>query len=203
MTSGVYEILNTVTGHRYIGSAVNFRRRQNDHWSGLRRNGHKNLILQRAWNKYGEAAFKFKHILTCTKSMLLFYEQQFLDKAMPEYNIATVAGSTLGRVCSGETKAKISATKRANPKLCSAETREKLSLAGVGNKHGVGYKQTPKHVEKKIAAMTGKKHTEEWKANIAAGHKGKKHSEETKAKMSASLKAAWLRRNSLILQPSA
>lgn len=36
MTAGVYAIINTVTGHRYIGSTRDFETRRRAHQSGLR-----------------------------------------------------------------------------------------------------------------------------------------------------------------------
>src|SRR5574340_833239 len=98
MTTGVYEILNRENGKRYIGSALNLNRRIGRHRGDLRRGEHHSQKLQRAWNKHGEQAFVFKEILTCQPSMLLFYEQQLLDKAQPEYNIGAIAGAAmLGR----------------------------------------------------------------------------------------------------------
>ena len=45
--SGIYEILNTVNGKRYIGSAVNLAKRWKEHRTGLNRKDHANQILQR------------------------------------------------------------------------------------------------------------------------------------------------------------
>lgn len=63
--SGIYEIVNTVNGKRYIGSAKKFKIRWSKHVSALRLCKHHSRHLQAAWNKYGEAAFKFLPILTC------------------------------------------------------------------------------------------------------------------------------------------
>ena len=68
--SGVYEILNTTNGKRYVGSAVNLYQRKHVHLSTLRRNCHHNRYLQRAWNKYGEECFKY--------SVLEYWEPKFL-----------------------------------------------------------------------------------------------------------------------------
>lgn len=40
MTSGVYAITNTATGKRYIGSAVNIKKRWREHLHNLRKNKH-------------------------------------------------------------------------------------------------------------------------------------------------------------------
>ena len=57
--SGIYAIVNCVNGKRYVGSAVNFRRRLYGHRSHLRRGTHHNHHLQTAWVKYGHDAFVF------------------------------------------------------------------------------------------------------------------------------------------------
>ena len=134
MTSGVYEILNTVNGKRYIGSAVDFVRRKRIHWNQLRLGKHHSQILQRAWNKYGESSFKFLPILVCQKSMLLFYEQQLLDKAKPEYNVAPTAGSALGIKRSDKFR---DALRRRKGEKRTPESRMKMRLAQLGKKQSL------------------------------------------------------------------
>ena len=96
MRTGVYEILNNTSGKRYVGSAVYFSARWGCHKRQLRAGTHHSAPLQRAWNKYGEAAFSFNKILVCRKEDLLLYEQHLIDALKPEYNVAKRAGSTLG-----------------------------------------------------------------------------------------------------------
>ncbi len=57
---GVYAIVNLVEGKQYVGSSKDLRRRWRDHWNELQSNKHSNAHLQRAFNKYGEAAFEFR-----------------------------------------------------------------------------------------------------------------------------------------------
>lgn len=168
--SGIYEIVNTVNGKRYIGSSVNLRKRRGEHWRDLRLGKHHSSKLQRAWNKYGEASFKFLPILTCAKSMLLFYEQQLLDKVKPEYNILPRAGSSLG-------------SKR-TPEQCAALVGNKRA---VGNKNAAGLKWTPAQ----YAAATrrvGVPLSEAHRAAIGAGNVGRAVSAETRAVLSAARK---------------
>lgn len=144
--SGVYEVLNTASNKRYIGSAVDFSKRWNQHRHALRNGQHHSPKLQHAWNKYGEEAFKFLPILVCQKGMLAFYEQQLLDKAKPEYNIALDATNPmLGRKHSSETRAKMSAAlvgnDRALGKEFSAEHRAKIGAASIGRQHSTETKQ--------------------------------------------------------------
>lgn len=124
-TSGIYQIVNTVNGKKYIGSAVNFRKRWRLHISCLRNGTHHSKHLQAAWNKYGEEAFTFEKIMECAKEELLDYEQLCLDEENPEYNMALCATNPmLGRKHSEE------ALHLMKGKIVSKETRVKLSVAG-------------------------------------------------------------------------
>lgn len=196
--SGCYEILNTANGKRYIGSAVNIGKRLKEHLNSLKRSDHHSVVLQCAWDKYGEAAFKFLPILTCAKSMLLFYEQQLFDKAKPEYNILPLAGSSLG-------------SKR-TPEQCARNGELKR-----GNKNALGQKRTPEQCENIAAGRRGKKLSVTHRANISKGGRGKpkpkawkaarakvmkgnkfnlgkKRTPEQCANISAGLRRAWARR---------
>lgn len=109
--SGIYGIRNLVNNKIYIGSAINFRKRKNSHFSALKKNRHHNNHLQRAYNKYGNSNFLFFVIEFCDKDVLITREQFYLDQnksAQREYgyNIREIA-SDYG-TCSEETKAIIS-----------------------------------------------------------------------------------------------
>jgi len=84
--SGIYEIKNNINGKSYVGSAKDIKRRWRRHKYGLRHNEHENIILQRAWNKYGEENFSFNILEECSIEMLLALEQKYLN-LKPEYNI--------------------------------------------------------------------------------------------------------------------
>ena len=124
MNSGIYQIINIVNGNTYIGSAVDFNVRWKNHIKLLRKGNHHSIHLQRAWNIYGESSFKFQILFTCIKEELLSYEQYFINKESPAYNICRNAGSTLGVKLSDNTKLKMSIA--GIGRQFSAETREKL-----------------------------------------------------------------------------
>ena len=63
--SGIYAIVNTVNGKRYVGSAKRFRTRWNAHRAALNKGLHHSRHLQSAWNKYGAEAFVFTIIEFC------------------------------------------------------------------------------------------------------------------------------------------
>jgi len=132
--SGIYQITNTINGKIYIGSAVHFYSRWMNHLSSLRRGLSNCRLLQNAWNKYGESAFKIQVLLICEKEELIHYEALFIELTKANdrrhgYNIAK-AGNRIGCLHTPETKARISKAK-AGKKL-TAEHRAKISAGNLG-----------------------------------------------------------------------
>jgi len=80
---GIYRIRNLLNNKCYYGSAKNIKIRWTKHKSQLKHNRHENIILQRAWDKYGKDNFIFE---ICEEIDLLLIEQKYLD-LNPEYNI--------------------------------------------------------------------------------------------------------------------
>lgn len=93
--SGVYCIMNTQNGKKYIGSSRNIYNRWLKHRANLRGNYHPNSHLQNAWNKYGEGSFHFFILCKCSEELLLEREQEYIDKLNPEYNIMLEAKRTV------------------------------------------------------------------------------------------------------------
>lgn len=77
--SGVYQIRCVPTGKIYIGSAVNLRKRWEQHRRGLRKGDHGNRYLQSAWNKYSEENFAFEVLELVDVSDLMEAEQEWID----------------------------------------------------------------------------------------------------------------------------
>jgi group I intron endonuclease len=97
-TSGVYEIRCLANGKFYIGSAVNLRDRWQNHQYNLRRGNHHNILLQTAWNKYGEQTFVFSVLQFVERELLLQAEQRWIDKTRCTnrkigFNLYPIAGS--------------------------------------------------------------------------------------------------------------
>ena len=89
----IYSILNKVNNKRYIGSAINFKTRKKLHLYRLRHDFHHSILLQRAWEKYGEENFQFLILEDVDENYkLLEREQWWLDNTPNEYNICKVAG---------------------------------------------------------------------------------------------------------------
>lgn len=193
---GIYRITCTVEGKEksYIGSTKHpFKRRWRDHQGGLKASRHRNIHLQKAWNKYGESAFEF-HPLEPVAFVedLIEAEQRWIDiyQACDRaygYNIRPRAD----RKClSQETKEKLRAAHLG--KKLSPEHRAKFSAIRLGRKpspeaiSNMKAAQSAPEVRSKMrAAKLGTKHTPETKAKIRAAGMGKKHTPERIAKAKA------------------
>lgn len=188
--SRIYEIVNTINGRRYVGSAVNVRIRKNQHFTRLRKGTHHSKYLQRAWDKYGEASFLFRIIVECERKNLLLEEQKEIDRKS-EYNMTRAAGSCVGRVVSDETRAKMSAAHRGKKRQPrSEEHRRNLSAALKG-------KPKPDHVMIALqAARSAYKFTDEDRKSraeatrraYAEGRRERTKSEEHRRKIAETLR---------------
>lgn len=184
--SGIYQIVNRINGKRYVGSAANLDSRLKKHRSRLSLGVHPNKFLQNAWNKYGENAFDFKVVGTCSREKLIQLEQEVMDHLRPEYNLCPTAGSSRGVKLSKEARANISAGLRGRP--VSAETRAKIGAAGKG-------KFPSAETRIKIgAASRNRIVSAKTRELMSAARTGKVFSLETRAKMSATMHAWWQKR---------
>jgi group I intron endonuclease len=175
--SGIYKIENLINGKIYIGSTCNFKQRKSDHYKTLRGNKHDNPHLQNAWNKYGEKNFKFEVVeyVESIAESLVEREQYWINKLNvcnrdKGYNILPIAGTTLGRVVSEETKKKLSESKKGI--IITPETRKKISKANSGKVF------TDEHKQKLREANLGKIVSEETKLKMSLSRKGKTNGEQ-------------------------
>ncbi len=142
MKSGVYTITNLVNGKIYVGScSSNITQRLCNHRNELKRGIHKNSYLQRSYNKYGKDNFVYEvleyHLPEYCVSMEQYWTNSLgvLNRSLG-YNIAPVAGSSLGQKRTKEQCENISKSVKGkrkgslNPnfgKTWSNETREKIA----------------------------------------------------------------------------
>jgi group I intron endonuclease len=116
---GIYCIENTASGRKYVGQSVEVEKRFRNHKSELKGNRHRNVHLQRAWNKYGEASFRMFALCECAEADLdqreVYYMQEFASRG-ELYNLKD--GGANGRH--------------------SEESKRKTSLAKTGNKNRKG-----------------------------------------------------------------
>lgn len=212
--AGIYRITNTVNGKVYIGSASCTGGRFKAHQYRLRAGSHHSVKLQRAWDKYGEAAFVFEIIERVEDGSLIEREQHWIDHydaARSGYNVASVAGRTAGVLWSEERKRAASERMLGVPK--SPEHRSAMSACRVGKKHSEETRrriserararyQDPEQAAKAGRHNLGRKHSEEVRQRMSAAHvarytpeerakcaeraRGRKHTEEAKAKIAES-----------------
>lgn len=85
--SGIYKIINTVTGDYYIGSSVNLYHRICQHYSRLRKNIHGNFKLQNSYNKHGESKFQVLIVSYEDSKNVRKIEYDLIEKEKPAYNL--------------------------------------------------------------------------------------------------------------------
>jgi len=165
--TGLYLIINKISGGIYIGSSVHIHRRWKGHRNHLKNNTHENNKLQNSWNKYGADAFELCILSQCSKEELIPKEQCYIDFLGMQnlYNLEPTSKNKLyttgttkekisrahkGKVLTEEHKAKLSAAKIGKPRApYTAETCRRISES----KKGVP--NSPEHNEKVRKSLIG------------------------------------------------
>lgn len=136
MKSGVYKIVNTITGKTYIGSSIDIKTRFNRHKSALSRNKHPNPILQASWIKHGSAAFIFEVLEWCSPAETMDRETTAIlthkTLAPLGYNLTSDASKPrLGKSWDKEARNRFSAANIGRDCL-PPEVRKSLNLRLIG-----------------------------------------------------------------------
>lgn len=179
--SGIYQIKSKINGKIYIGSAAVLNERKIQHFRDLMKEKHSNIFLQRHTNKYGLDDLIFGILEFCPKEKLIEREQYWMDTLNPEFNICKVAGSSLGRFHTKETKQRIK-TKLTGRSLPEETKQRILDYYATHTSPNKGKKFSEKTKEKISIARKGRFTGED------NPHFGKKHSEESIQKMKDTLK---------------
>lgn len=173
-------IQNLVNGKSYVGRAVNIRKRWIQHKWHLRHGRHHSLPLQKAWNKYGEASFKFIPILigVSDEGSLCNAENYYINSygsmvSINGYNLAPSSGTNRGVKYSEKSRKKMSASQAG--RTLSQEHREKISKTLTGTK----FTQERLENRKKVKRTWGK--TSEQIENIKNIQRAKGKNEEYEA----------------------
>lgn len=145
---GIYGIFNIESSKILVGSSMDIENRWSNYRSTLRHNKHCNIYLQDDWNDYGESVFEFRVLEECSVEMLLVREDAWMDYYK---SLERIFGYNI---------------QRANRPVMSEETKKKISISLIGNKHSLGRKLSDEH-----------------KATLSRVNKGRKHSDETKEKI--------------------
>lgn len=181
--TGIYAIRCIPTQKVYVGQvarAGGFRARWWEHLRHLRRGAHHSPKLQRAWLKYGEAAFEFlilEHVGDGAGA-LVGREQAWMDElsaARRGFNIAPVAGSNAGIKRSAEFKAAVSSSTKGERK----STEHAAAIAKGGKEKWAD----PEFRAKQVAAKEGAAYKAKMGASCAA--------EEFRATQAAKTRALW------------
>ena len=85
--SGVYEIINKITGDFYIGSSIDLEKRKRQHFWESTWKCNPNKQLYKDMKQYDKNNFLFKPIWLCDHTELKKYEQIAIEKYNPKYNI--------------------------------------------------------------------------------------------------------------------
>lgn len=85
--SGVYQIVNTITGDCYIGSSVDLEKRKQEHFRESIWKHNPNKQLYKDMKQYGKDSFLFRPIRLCKPEELKKYEQAAIEKYNPKYNV--------------------------------------------------------------------------------------------------------------------
>ncbi len=84
--SAVYQIINSVTGDRYVGSSRDVIHRWTCHKCPSTWKRHPNSLLYRDMQKYGVNKFRFQIFAPVEPEYLKQVEQEFIDMLNPTYN---------------------------------------------------------------------------------------------------------------------
>lgn len=196
----VYRIVCQATDECYVGSSAYVQSRKSDHWQKLYKNGHANIHLQRAFNKYGQESFIFEVLERPSIAKLIEREQYWIDALNPAYNIRKVAESNLGLKKSESARAKRrQAWRNASPeeqeraKRILAEGRQKRTEMVANGE----WEHSPEAIEKIKQARARQEMTPAMLNALKQGQEirkqvnpkprqGMKNSEETQRKQSLS-----------------
>lgn len=201
---GVYAITCRPTGRVYIGSSVRVASRWRRHRVELLAGEHHSSKLQRAWNKYGAAAFSFEPLLRCGLDSLLFYEQRAIDvfaAATHGFNVCLRAGSAAGVIRSSAFRARLREIAKARPVTPAAvEHLRRLTkqlrdnglpkawrarVSAANTRRCKGIPLTAEHKAKVSEGLRGRRFSDESREKISNAQRGRKHSDATRLKMSA------------------
>lgn len=132
--AGIYQIVNTISGKRYIGSSSYLERRLAEHKRFLRKGLHQNKHLQLSFNKYGENSFVLEKIEECEIDNLLDREQFYIDLFRGNlFNFGNAYAPSRGYKHTQEAKIRIGNYWKGRSRGSMSEiTKEKVSLSKKG-----------------------------------------------------------------------
>lgn len=212
-TPGIYVIIHVKSGKVYIGkTAVHLHRRWKNHRANLRAGRHANEHLQRAWNKYGEDAFRFQVLEYCPIERLNDREKHHIAIYKRRGMCFNIMDGGEGSPLSEETRKKLSEQHKGKKRPpFTDQARQNMSMAHKGLRFTDEHRRnlsnalknrpplSPETLRRMSEAQKGRHPTEESRRKMSESHKnisnetrqkisdagkGRKHSEETRKRMS-------------------
>ena len=171
----IYKIENIINGKKYIGRTNNADRRKSEHLSALGYGKHRNVYLQKAWEKYGEDNFIFDVIDESENINEIFEkEREWITKLNTcdrkcGYNL-TEGGET--SILSEESLKKLSASLKG--RIITQESKDKRR-ATLMEKYKNGFKGNISNLRSHKKGEFH--HSEESKKKISDYRTGKKYEE--------------------------
>lgn len=153
--AGIYKIANIKTGRCYIGATRNALGRFQVHLSELKRGVHHCERLQKSFNKFGIENFSFIIIEECEDTDIVKVEQKWIDY----YVGLKQCYNTILTAC--------------DKGFDSLETRQRKSLAMMGNQNSLGRVVSEEEKQKARERNLGKTYGEETKAKQREAKLGK------------------------------
>lgn len=172
MTSGLYQIKNTISGGVYIGRSVDVDDRLTHHRNELRRGVHRNRRLQNSWNKYGHGAFKFELLWEKAPDELYELEGFVLEFLWGDARLYNHHKLSYGGFEPGNTVGCFPRSK---------ETRERIRQAFLGRVF------SDEHREKIRTSKTGMKASEATRKKMSQSRVGKPRPASFSKKMSVKM----------------
>lgn len=165
--TGIYRFTNKLTGHQYIGQAVDLSTRVSRYWQPkVRANSGQSIPIE--LNRYGtDTVFELEVLQYCSADQLDELEQYYFDKFQPYYNHSELATSTKGVKHTEHSKALIRANRLGQTH--SVETRASMSESRIGalnNFYGRTHTAENKLLMSKVASSRNKDHNEGYKVTV-------------------------------------
>lgn len=170
----IYKITNLINQKIYFGQTIHLKRRWATYKSATKTDKkYGNMVIVRAFRKYGLENFIYEHVATCKDQTSADEMEKLIiaqyDSTNSEigYNVTTGGNVASGWHHSEESKRKISNANMGRP-----------GLQGENNPF-FGKQHSPETIEKNRQAHLGKTMTEETKKKIGTKSASRTYSEET------------------------
>ncbi len=177
--TGIYALINYDNGRAYIGQSVNLGKRSKTHFWMLRNGRHPNKHLQKAYDQDPQA-FGFRVVAFCEREELNDLERDAIAH-LGYYNMCEGGDGTQGRICTEETRRKISEATRG--KMTDERKAEKTAQLVSYNKSEEGRRKASERFKGREPWNKGRACPEEQKRKVSEKLKGREITTEHREKL--------------------